>query len=79
MVVVVGEAGETGQATVVSLPLPLPLLPLFLPSPDLIIELSLAVHLLHRFPAEHTQNADLYLWERLTKLPDWDHNPVTAV
>lgn len=65
VVVVVGEAGETGQATVISLFLPLPLFPLFLPSPDLVIELSLAVYLLHRLSAEHThrhtQTYHLYL------------------
>lgn len=70
MVVVMGEAGETRQATVVSFPLPLPLFPLFLPSSDLVIELSLAVQLLHGFSAEHTQHLDLYLRERLCKIQD---------
>lgn len=55
MVVVVGEAGESRQAAVVSLPLPLPLLPLFLPAADLVIELGFAVHLLHDLSVEkHT-------------------------
>lgn len=67
MVVVMGEAGETRQATVVSFPLPLPL---FLPSSDLVIELSLAVQLLHGFSAEHTQHLDLYLRERLCNIQD---------
>lgn len=70
VVVVMGEAGETRQATVVSFPLPLPLFPLFLPSSDLVIELSLAVQLLHGFSAEHTQHLDLYLRERLCNIQD---------
>lgn len=57
MVVVVGEAGETRQAAVVSFSLPLPLLPFLLPSANLVIELSLGVYLLHRFSAEHTSRS----------------------
>lgn len=41
------EAGEARKTAVITLPLPLPLLPLFLPAADLVVELSLAVHFLH--------------------------------
>lgn len=47
MVIIMREAGEARKTAVITLPLPLPLLPLFLPAADLIVELSLAVHFLH--------------------------------
>ncbi len=46
MVIVVCEASEAGQAAVVSLPLPLLLLPFLLPSPDLVVQLGLSVQFL---------------------------------
>lgn len=49
MVIVVGEAGESGQAAVIPLPQPLPLLPFLLLPPDLVVQ-SFAVHLLRCLP-----------------------------
>lgn len=46
MVIVVCEAREAGQAAVVSLSLPLLLLPFLLPSPDLVVQLGLPVNFL---------------------------------
>lgn len=66
MVIIVGEAGEPREAAVVSFPLPLPFFPLLLSSANLIIELSLAVHLLHRFSTKHKRRLDRHLHERLT-------------
>lgn len=50
MVVVMCEAGEAGQAAVVSLPLPLLLLPFLLPPSDLIVQLGLPVYFLCCLP-----------------------------
>lgn len=50
VVVVVGEAGEAGQAALVPLPLALLLLALLPPPPVLLEELQLAVHFLRRLP-----------------------------
>lgn len=47
MVIIMCEAGEARKTAVITLLLPLPLLPLFLPAADLIVELSLVVHFLH--------------------------------
>lgn len=47
MVIIMREAGEARKTAVITLPLPLPLLPLFLPAADLVVELSLGVHFLH--------------------------------
>ncbi len=41
------EAGEARKTAVITLLLPLPLFPLFLPAADLVVELSLAVQFLH--------------------------------
>lgn len=56
MVVVVGEAGEAGQAALLPLPLPFLLLPLFLPSAGLLEKLQFAVYFLSSFsiPRERT-------------------------
>lgn len=51
VVIVVCEASEAGQTAVVSLPLPFPLLPLLLPPADLVVQLGLPIHFLHRLPA----------------------------
>lgn len=47
MLIIMCEAGEARKTAVITLLLPLPLLPLFLPAADLIVELSLVVHFLH--------------------------------
>lgn len=53
MVIVVREAREPRQAAVVSLPLPLFLLPLLFPPADLVVQLGLPVRFLRRLPAGH--------------------------
>lgn len=58
VVVVVREAGEAGQAAVVSLPLSFLLLPLLLASPDLVVQLSPAVDFLRGLPVGHKQRDD---------------------
>ena len=55
MVVVMREASEPRQAAVISLPLPLLLLPFLLPPPDLIIQLGLPVHFLCSLPVVRTR------------------------
>lgn len=50
MVIVVRETGEAGHAAVVSLPLPLLLLPLLLPPADLVVQLDLPVYFLRSLP-----------------------------
>lgn len=62
VVVVVCEAGQSGQATVIPLFQPLLQLPLLLPPPDLVEELSLPVNLL---PGGQRERANL--GTRLTK------------
>lgn len=50
MVIVMCETSEARQATVVSPPLSLSLLPFLLPSPDLVVQLGLPIILLGGFP-----------------------------
>lgn len=50
VVIIMCEASESRQTAVISLPLPLLLLPFLLPSPDLIVQLGLHIYFLRSFP-----------------------------
>lgn len=60
MVIVMSEASESRQAAVISLPLPLLLLPLFFPSANLVVQLGLSIYFVCSLPGGQKR-------ERITK------------
>lgn len=74
MVIVMCEASEARQAAVVSLPLPLLLLPLLFPSADLVVQLGLPVYFVRSLPGGQnheriTQRCDA----KMTSAPTLTH------